>query len=469
MLDESLSEQSSEQASSSAPAPSPSALHEKRVKTQWSVMSKGKETTTVMTLFGAARPLAEQLVHDKVNDDQETEVNYDGDSPEEAMESASGSSALEGEHQAEAFVQELPSSHDKGKEERGNDISDSPLSITSDLIMIEGQDAGSPAAAKAKPVLNAKDIMSIVERKDISIKTPVPDHNPQRKGLEDNLFDFGDALCDYTSDGGTIRINQGLATLMLIAATAEAPNRLLMESKRAAFEQVTAQAKDMLEKQRHDYEKQCEAIEKRHQELANQHYEHLENMRKQNELLQAEVMKARGLYSKAFQQFEIASPAETLDESRALKMQTALALSLKNKAERHKTDYEMERAKRLQKEKDLEEAEERIKKLKEELAFLEDTFEVVAKRPLARSDLDSPELHAEKKVKIEEVPDIMSEEVPDIMSEGVPVIKSVENIKSVMNVSDARSRGSKPTVDAEDSLVLNSDGEIVSQRDRVVD
>jgi hypothetical protein len=192
-------------------------------------------------------------------------------------------------------------------------------------------------------------------------------------------------------------------------------------------------------------------------------------MRKQNELLQAEVMKARGLYSKAFQQFEIASPAETLDESRALKMQTALALSLKNKAERHKTDYEMERAKRLQKEKDLEEAEERIKKLKEELAFLEDTFEVVAKRPLARSDLDSPELHAEKKVKIEEVPDIMSEEVPDIMSEGVPVIKSVENIKSVMNVSDARSRGSKPTVDAEDSLVLNSDGEIVSQRDRVVD
>ncbi len=38
-----------------------------------------------------------------------------------------------------------------------------------------------------------------------------------------------------------------------------------------------------------------------------------------------------------------------------------------------------------------------------------------------------------------------------------------------MNVSDARSRGSKPTVDAEDSLVLNSDREIVGQRDRVVD
>jgi hypothetical protein len=84
--------------------------------------------------------------------------------------------------------------------------------------MREGPEAGSPAAANAKPVLNAKDIMSIVENKDISIKTPVHNHNPQRQGLEDNLFDFGDALLGlgYTSDGGTIRINQGLATLMLI-------------------------------------------------------------------------------------------------------------------------------------------------------------------------------------------------------------------------------------------------------------
>ncbi len=59
--------------------------------------------------------------------------------------------------------------------------------------------------------------MNIVERKDISIKTPVPNHNPQRQGLEDNLFDFGDALCDYTSDGGTIRINQGVRSIVPIA------------------------------------------------------------------------------------------------------------------------------------------------------------------------------------------------------------------------------------------------------------
>jgi hypothetical protein len=126
-----------------------------------------------------------------------------------------------------ALGQELSPNHEEGKAEGEDDLFNSPLSIESDLIMRERQDtyAGSPVAVKAKPVLNAKDIMSIVEMKDISIKTPVSNHNPQRKGLDDNLFDFGDALCDYTSDGGTIRINQGLATLMLIAATAEGPNR----------------------------------------------------------------------------------------------------------------------------------------------------------------------------------------------------------------------------------------------------
>jgi hypothetical protein len=98
----------------------------------------------------------------------------------------------------------------------------------------------------------------------------------------------------------------------------------------------------------------------------------------------------------------------------------------------------------MQKEKDLEEAEERIMKLREELTFLEDSFEVVAKRPLVRSELDSPELHAEKKVKIEEVPDIKSVEIiksiEDIKS--VEIIKSIEDIKSmeiIKSIKDIKS------------------------------
>jgi hypothetical protein len=63
----------------------------------------------------------------------------------------------------------------------------------------------------------------------------------------------------------------------------------------------------------------------------------------------------------------------------------------------------MEKSRREQKEKDLQDAEERIRKLREEIAFLEDSFEVVAKRSLMKSEFDSPELHAEKKGKMEEV------------------------------------------------------------------
>ncbi len=95
---------------------------------------------------------------------------------------------------------------------------------------------------QSQSLLNARSIVEIAEKKDTSIKTPVHNHNPQRQGFEDTLFDFGGALLDYTSVGGTIRINQGLAIFMLIAATAKAPNKLLMEKKRETFEQVTAQA-----------------------------------------------------------------------------------------------------------------------------------------------------------------------------------------------------------------------------------
>ncbi len=98
-------------------------------------------------------------------------------------------------------------------------------------------------------------------------------------------------------------------------------------------------------------------------------------------------MKTRELYSKMYRQFEVTPLSSSIEESRALMMQTTLAKNLKNKAERHKADYEMEKSKRLQKEKDLQEAEERIKKLREELAFLEESFEVVAKRPLMKSEL----------------------------------------------------------------------------------
>ncbi len=64
-------------------------------------------------------------------------------------------------------------------------------------------------------------------------------------------------------------------------------------------------------------------------------------------------------------------------------------------------------------------------------------------------------LHAEKKVKIEEVPDINSVMVPEIKSKEN--IKKFKNVESVRKVVDVRPKDSKPKVDMEDSLVLSSD------------
>ncbi len=291
----------------------------------------------------SAKPLKE----DK-RDEGHVDVDYTGDSSEEETAGASNVKPLTGQdlvnHEGSGTLalsgmptstisHELSAHHEEkgaegqenaeGQEDAGGlDSSDSSLSLGSDLIMNGIVNIEFPAAAVVMPVLNARSLMEIVEKKEISIKKPV-NHNPQRQGLDDNLFDFGDALKDYTSDGGSIRVNQGLATLMLIAATAEAPNRLLMEKKREAFEQVTARAQSLLVKQREDYEKQREAIAKQHQE-------HLEAMRKQNELLQDEVTKTRELYAQTYLQFEVSPPSASVEESRALLVQATLARKLKN-------------------------------------------------------------------------------------------------------------------------------------------
>jgi hypothetical protein len=157
----------------------------------------------------------------------------------------------------------------------------------------------------------------------------------------------------------------------------------------------------LLVRQRDDYERQREAI-------ARQHEDHMEMMRKQNELLQEEVVKTRELYSQTYREFEVKPPPACQDKSRALAMQSMMARNFKVRAERYKADFELEAKRRERKEKDLEDAEERIKTLRAEIAFLEESFgefEVVTKRPLTKSDLDSPELHSEKRVRIEEVLD----------------------------------------------------------------
>jgi hypothetical protein len=49
-------------------------------------------------------------------------------------------------------------------------------------------------------------------------------------------------------------MDKSLATVVFIAVAAEAPNKLLLKARQEAYELVTKQAKDLLEKQRKSYE-----------------------------------------------------------------------------------------------------------------------------------------------------------------------------------------------------------------------
>ncbi len=94
-----------------------------------------------------------------------------------------------------------------------------------------------------------------------------------------------------------------------------------------------------------------------------------------------------------------------------------------------------------------------------------------------KSELDSPELHAEKKVRIEEVRDncqaIDAERPAESIMEKESIknkqtIKKIESIKKIENIKKIESikknvevqlRGSKPNMDSEEILELNSEGE----------
>jgi hypothetical protein len=150
VLDTSLSAQSKERASSSTQSPSSRSEEDQRV-INVTVMSKGKEITTALTVLGKVpqSPAVQQKTEDSANPVQEdkkdegsVEVNYNSDSTDEEGQSAlriEPTTALVQEPTT-ALVQEPSSHHEKRSAE---DTSDSELSITSDLIMREGPGVGS--------------------------------------------------------------------------------------------------------------------------------------------------------------------------------------------------------------------------------------------------------------------------------------------------------------------------------------
>ena len=161
MLDTSLSAESKELASSNAQATSSIVEQDQRV-TSTTVMSAGKGTSTVMTLLGNAHPLAVQRktedrahpVQEDKKDENEVEVNYDPESTDEVEESALRAETMAGQPALRKLSREHPA-----------------LRIEPTTALVQ-----EPSSR------HEKDILIIVERKDISIKTPRLNHNPQRAG-----------------------------------------------------------------------------------------------------------------------------------------------------------------------------------------------------------------------------------------------------------------------------------------------
>jgi hypothetical protein len=152
-----------------------------------------------------------------------------------------------------------------------------------------------------------------------------------------------------------------------------------------------------------------------------------------------------------------------------------MAKNQKLRADRFRADYELEAKKREQKEKDLEEAYDRIKKLREELSFLEESFEAVSKRPLTKSDLDSPDLNPEKKTKIESVAVNLEAINVGQLKDGIESvgitkddtsIKKKDSIKitgSIKKKDDIKDLSISSSSTEDDVLELNSSGDIVGR------
>jgi hypothetical protein len=112
--------------------------------------------------------------------------------------------------------QERQQESSKGKEE-------GPLSTS----VVEMSNKRSDRIAEGvQSVLSRQDVLDIATTNQVKKKRPLSLVNAPVTGWEDGHEDLSDMLQEYTSPGGeTIRINRDLATLLIMSAAAEMPNR----------------------------------------------------------------------------------------------------------------------------------------------------------------------------------------------------------------------------------------------------
>jgi hypothetical protein len=194
---------------------------------------------------------------------------------------------------------------------------------------------GAATSAKRSAVLTQAIMMDLAATKQIRLHTSLLHPTQQQAGLED-IYNY-DELDGYTSPGGTIRMDKKLATVVFIAVAAETPNKLLLKARQEAYEQVTTQAKDLLEKQRKAYEDQCAKMAEEHQKC-------MERMKAGSDKMLEEASKVRQEYAQAFLLEEPPS-IRKIEESQAHIYYDSLAEQMEFKTKRLKDDYELERKK----------------------------------------------------------------------------------------------------------------------------
>jgi hypothetical protein len=212
------------------------------------------------------------------DDERNYEVDYNDESPEE-----DGGSALENtaSFSEETIIQRnAPATvaHTENVIE-GNGKGDDEL----DPRLVMG--AGATTIARRNAVLTQKIMMDLAATKQIRLHTSLLHTTQQQAGLAEDAYDY-EELDGYTSPGGTIRMDKKLATVVFIAVVAETPNKLLLKARQDAYEQVTTQAKDLLERQRKAYEDQCAR-------MADEHQRSMERMKAESDKMIEEASKVR--------------------------------------------------------------------------------------------------------------------------------------------------------------------------------
>jgi hypothetical protein len=193
-----------------------------------------------------------------------------------------------------------------------------------------------------------------------------------------------------------MRINRDLATLLIMSAAAEMPNRAALQAKQDAYDQVTHQAQAEIGKQVAEYEEQ-------RRRMAAEHERCLEALRQENQRMVDEAIRVRREYTEAF----MASKTPTVEEIEASQTRhhyQTLKEQMAKKEQRLKDENTREKDKRVQKEKELAEAEKQIENLRRELNYLEEAlFENGSKRAVpTRSPRDSPVSPDTKRTKMDE-------------------------------------------------------------------